>query len=268
VTGGTSRKDHSEIGSGSVHFNFDPRGDKFGSLLGDARGFLLRSKRIFVGGNCGLVAPLHIGFGSVLAAGSTLRWNVKEGELACGAGAPVSRAESFEPEIYYDLRRKFVITAKLIGTLRALGLWYRMVRIPFADSHQIPLYESATCRLAAHIAHRLNELDKVISKLQSSLSSKKAVNGRHLFEGQHKLLVSKRDRILSMPWTFDGTNYPPVPPSFLKDYAQRRNTFSHADSILNLRPDSAEDAAIWLRDIAAEPVVQMERLLDGVHAVY
>ena len=76
LTGGTSRSDHSEIGSGAVHFNFDPRGDKWGSLFGDVRGVLLKSAPIFLGGQCGLVAPLHVDFGAVTAAGSIVRRDV------------------------------------------------------------------------------------------------------------------------------------------------------------------------------------------------
>src|ERR1700678_171260 len=84
LSGGRSRSDHSEIGSGVVHFNFDPRGDKFGSLMGDATGCLLRSRRIFLGGNSGIVAPVHLEFGSVLAAGSTLRRDTSQNQLSRG----------------------------------------------------------------------------------------------------------------------------------------------------------------------------------------
>src|SRR5204863_1943267 len=73
VTGGTSRRDHSEIGSGAVHFNFSPQRDKFGSLFGHAIGVLLRSPGIFIGGNSGIVAPVSIGFGAVIPAGVIIR---------------------------------------------------------------------------------------------------------------------------------------------------------------------------------------------------
>ena len=52
MSGGASRDDHSEVGSGAIHFNFDPRGDKWGSLIGDVRGVLLRSAPVFIGGQC------------------------------------------------------------------------------------------------------------------------------------------------------------------------------------------------------------------------
>ena len=73
ISGGTSRTDHTEVGSGFIHFNFTPwgeRGDKAtASLIGDVpRGALLRQPRIFIGGLSGLVGPRSIGFGSFTAA--------------------------------------------------------------------------------------------------------------------------------------------------------------------------------------------------------
>ncbi|MBV1862407.1 MAG: UDP-N-acetylglucosamine pyrophosphorylase, partial [Nannocystaceae bacterium] len=62
MAGGTSRRDHSEVGSGFIHFNFTPwgaRGDKATpSLIGDVpRGVFLRESKIFLGGSAGLVGP-------------------------------------------------------------------------------------------------------------------------------------------------------------------------------------------------------------------
>ena len=62
MAGGTSREDHSEVGSGFIHFNFTPwgrSGDKATpSLIGDVTGgVFLRQRRIFLGGQSGLVGP-------------------------------------------------------------------------------------------------------------------------------------------------------------------------------------------------------------------
>ena len=73
VSGGTSCQNHTEIGSGAVHFNFAPTRDKFASLIGDVTGVLMRSAPVFIGGNSGIVAPAHIGFGKVVPAGMTVR---------------------------------------------------------------------------------------------------------------------------------------------------------------------------------------------------
>jgi bifunctional UDP-N-acetylglucosamine pyrophosphorylase / glucosamine-1-phosphate N-acetyltransferase len=63
-----------------MHFNFSPKRDKFASTFGDVRGVLLRSPRIFVGGNSGIVAPCELSFGEVIPAGTVLRQ---------GSGAPI-----------------------------------------------------------------------------------------------------------------------------------------------------------------------------------
>jgi UDP-N-acetylglucosamine/UDP-N-acetylgalactosamine diphosphorylase len=50
--GGTSRRNHSEVGSSFIHFNYTPRQDKAtASLLGDVpRGVMLDQPPIFLGG--------------------------------------------------------------------------------------------------------------------------------------------------------------------------------------------------------------------------
>src|SRR5436190_735996 len=86
MAGGTSREDHSEVGSGFIHFNFTPwgrRGDKATpSLVGDVvRGVFLRHPRIFIGGAGGMVGPRAVGYGSVTAAGQVVRRDVAPGRL-------------------------------------------------------------------------------------------------------------------------------------------------------------------------------------------
>ncbi|MDD2672294.1 MAG: UDP-N-acetylglucosamine pyrophosphorylase, partial [Syntrophales bacterium] len=75
MAGGTSRKDHSEVGSSYIHFNFTPDGDKTtASLFGDVpRGVMLNQPAIFLGGQCGAVGPCRLGYGNVVAASSVLR---------------------------------------------------------------------------------------------------------------------------------------------------------------------------------------------------
>ena len=75
MAGGTSRKNHSEIGSSYIHFNYTPNQDKATpSLLGDVpRGVMLNQPPIFLGGQGGLVGPIRLAFGTVIAAGSIYR---------------------------------------------------------------------------------------------------------------------------------------------------------------------------------------------------
>ena len=261
MTGGTSRNDHSEIGSGTVHFNFDSHGDKFGSLLGDAVGLLLKSNRIFVGGNCGLVAPLHLDFGAVLAAGSTLRRDIAESQLV-HSREPERKPEPFDPDIYYDLRRKFLNTARLIGAMIAMRAWYRMVRIPFADRGRIALYGFADQRLATHISHRANELEKVIVKLDRSLSKPAREGAVRQFEKQHRLLLAKKEEICSFLEERQQSETSLPPDDFVEEYERQRLTFRHADALKNLTEANTKLAAGWIQNIAMEPVFKMENIFQ------
>src|SRR6185436_10422934 len=86
MAGGTSREDHSEVGSGFIHFNFTPwgrSGDKATpSLIGDVTaGVFLRQPRIFLGGLSGIVGPQKVGFGSCTVAGQVLRREVPPNRL-------------------------------------------------------------------------------------------------------------------------------------------------------------------------------------------
>ena len=80
MAGGTSRQDHSEVGSSYIHFNYTPDGDKTtASLFGDVpRGVMLDQPPIFLGGQGGAVGPVRVGFGTVVTAGSVLRGDVLE----------------------------------------------------------------------------------------------------------------------------------------------------------------------------------------------
>ena len=78
MSGGSSGSSHSEVGSGYVHFNFTPHGDKAtASLVGDvSRGVMLDQDPIFLGGQGGLVGPSRIEYGTILPAGCISRRDI------------------------------------------------------------------------------------------------------------------------------------------------------------------------------------------------
>ncbi len=119
MAGGTSRKNHSEVGSSYIHFNFTPNQDKAtASLLGDVpRGVMLNQSPIFLGGQGGLVGPCRLAYGTVLAAGSICRKDelrpdrlIQEGG-ARSANVAVYPRDAFDPETHsgqqHPLYRKF-----------------------------------------------------------------------------------------------------------------------------------------------------------------
>jgi bifunctional UDP-N-acetylglucosamine pyrophosphorylase / glucosamine-1-phosphate N-acetyltransferase len=258
LTGGSSRNDHSEVGSGVVHFNFDPRGDKFGSLMGDATGCLLKSRRIFVGGNSGVVAPVHLAFGAVVAAGSIVRKDVAENQLSSGEAA--GQSGTYDLDRYFDLRRKFCTTAQLVGNLHALRAWYQKVRLPHSESGDRPLYISADGEFGRHIRHRVRELGKVIGKLEKSLSKPCKNAQDRLFCEQHRKLLENSDRISSFLIQEDCAD---APVSLVGEYESLRSSRSHMDSVRSLTQKTSQVASEWLREIADRPYREM-RALFGV----
>ncbi len=132
MAGGSSRQDHSEVGSGYIHFNFTPwgaRGDKATpSLIGDVpRGALLRARRIFLGGSAGMVGPRQVGFGAVTGAGQVLRKDVSEDRMviqpprALERPFPYDAIDPAEPRASHNTR--------YIAELHALRAWYAEIRL-------------------------------------------------------------------------------------------------------------------------------------------
>jgi len=260
LTGGSSRGDHSEVGSGVVHFNFDPRGDKFGSLMGDATGCLLKSRRIFVGGNSGVVAPVHLAFGSAVAAGSIVRRDIAESELS--SGDPPGQTRLYDPEQYFDLSRRFYTTAKLVGNLHALRAWYQKVRLPHSESEDKPLYIAAAGEFDRHIRHRVNELAKIIGKLEKSLSKPRKNFPDRLFCEQHRMLLDNNERIKLF---LVREEYAEPPVNLVAEYESLRKSRSHIDSVRCLSEKASLVAADWLREIAAVPYNEMRALFGVPH---
>ncbi len=177
MAGGTSRKDHSEVGSSFIHFNFTPfgaSGDKAtASLVGDVpRGVMLRSPRIFLGGQAGLVGPVEIDYGAVLAAGFVYRRDHGPGQLVVGEDLrPVTMP--FDARRYNRVRNKVVKNLRYIGNLVALWHWYERVRLGALapdDEDQRELYRRAQEVVQSGIAERTKRLGQIAGYMAESMA--------------------------------------------------------------------------------------------------
>ena len=179
MAGGTSRKDHSEVGSSFIHFNFTPfgrNGDKAtASLAGDVpHGVMLRSRRIFLGGQSGLVGPLQIDFGAVLAAGFVYRQD--HGADLLVVGEPLQTfSMPFDPLRYSRIRDKVQKNLRYIGNLVALWHWYRQVRLRVAggDDGLRSLYRRAMEVLESGVAERTRRLGQIAGYMEDSIKQLK-----------------------------------------------------------------------------------------------
>lgn len=169
MAGGTSRKEHGEVGSSYIHFNFTPDGDKAtASLFGDVpRGVMLNQPPIFLGGQGGAVGPVSTGYGTVVAAGSVLRDDVAEdGMLVMGKALPGVK-RSLTPRAYRRLSRLVEHNLVYLAGLVALEEWYRQVRRPFFEAQDLgPLvYSGALEVLASARSERAKRLAAMVANV-------------------------------------------------------------------------------------------------------
>jgi UDP-N-acetylglucosamine/UDP-N-acetylgalactosamine diphosphorylase len=168
MAGGTSRKNHSEVGSSYIHFNFTPNQDKATpSLLGDVpKGVMLNQSPIFLGGQGGLVGPCRIAYGTVLAAGTICRNDqLVEDHLVFGE-KPHSGKIPYVAGIYHGLKRILTNNIFYIGNLYALRQWYAQVREKFIGAEMPPaLFEGLQETLSYDIEERIRQLQRLSQNL-------------------------------------------------------------------------------------------------------
>lgn len=171
MAGGTSRKNHSEVGSSYIHFNFTPNQDKAtASLVGDVpRGVLLNQRPVFLGGQGGLVGPSRIAYGSVIAAGGICRNDVLEENQLYVPAAPPEKTVSFEPGRYGNLDRIVTNCLIYIGNIKALKAWYQNVRVLFIrDDFDQACFDGALAVFERILNDRIKRLEQLVGKVNSS----------------------------------------------------------------------------------------------------
>ncbi|MCJ7617925.1 MAG: protein GlmU, partial [Desulfobacterales bacterium] len=161
MSGGTSKKDHSEVGSSYVHFNFTPNQEKAtASLIGDVpNGVMLNQRPIFLGGQGGLVGPCRLAFGTVIAAGSICRKDeLRPGRLIF-EGLKKSGNIPFTSGMYRSFKRIMVNNIIYIANLIALMQWYLKVRSKFiSDDFPDILFDGLKEKLNMAIDERIRKL--------------------------------------------------------------------------------------------------------------
>jgi UDP-N-acetylglucosamine/UDP-N-acetylgalactosamine diphosphorylase len=188
MAGGTSRKDHSEVGSSYIHFNFTPEGDKTtASLIGDVpRGVMLNKPPIFLGGQGGIVGPLRMSYGNVVAAGSVLREDVDmEKQLIVSKGHS-GKVVDLIPRAYPGLSRVVKNNILYVANLIALEQWYLHVRKMFFEHQEFGHLIFTAILENLHIAkeERLKRLKDMAAKMLVSSDKEK---------GRAKIIRAKQE---------------------------------------------------------------------------
>ena len=183
MAGGTSRKNHSEVGSSYIHFNYTPNQDKAtASLIGDVPGgVMLNQPPIFLGGQGGLIGPARIGYGTVIAAGTVYRGNCPEGGKLLSGSKSETCEKEFYPGFYVDIMNRVYNNICYLANLLALKQWYAHVRLPFFQAQEFgdELYEGAVEKLEMAIEERLKRFETLSEKMEISIEI-----GRKILKGK------------------------------------------------------------------------------------
>ena len=136
LSGGLSRKVHTEVGSGFIHFNFTPwgeTGDKATpSLIGTAtEGVFIDKPPIFLGGMSGIVGPKQIGFGAMTIAGQVIRKSVPNDTMYSGDSPSFERPFSYDSSQPSEKHISHIRQSNIeyLAQLYALKAWYTQVRM-------------------------------------------------------------------------------------------------------------------------------------------
>lgn len=244
VSGGTSKDDHSEVGSGFIHFNFTPwgeRGDKATpSLVGNVHeGAFLHRRRVFVGGLSGLVGPGEVGFGSVTAAGQVIRRKVGADRLSAAAAPTIDRARHDGPGPAIN-PAKLAANGRYIGELCALRAWYGQVRRA-RQTRFAPAGDVSPEVLDAGV----RAIDRMIVERLARLRQYAPDHG---LAADGFVVEQARD---TAPDDFTG-------PAFA-----HRPDAGHLDWVRSLETDVVDAGVAWLRGISVDAAARLARDVPG-----
>ena len=216
LAGGTSPKPgyFSEVGSGTIHFNFSIRGDKAtASLFGDASsGVFLDQERLFIGGNNSLLGPIQADFGAMTAANVRINGYCSSG-LNFGRSLPNGKID-YDPRIFLGALGIVEKQVNVLAELTSLLNWYQQIRIACVakTSEQRYIYEAGLriveLNYQARLAHLQSYMDALanshsLTMVIKSVSEKEITNQKHLLErwfniqkqlvkpGRYELIVPK-----------------------------------------------------------------------------
>jgi bifunctional UDP-N-acetylglucosamine pyrophosphorylase/glucosamine-1-phosphate N-acetyltransferase len=276
MAGGTSRKDHSEVGSAYIHFNFTPNQDKATpSLLGDVpKGVMLDQLPIFLGGQGGLVGPSRLAFGTVIVAGTLFRKDATRPGRMLFEGAGKGGNVPFVPGLYRGIKRIVVNNSLYIGNLVSLLHWYQHVRSLFiSDNFPHTLQAAVMGKLQLIIQEHIQRLNHLIDKMPLSMQKYKDIyhmdTGAKIMVQQKELFANQsavNDCLLSMQ-AYPGDTT--LRDQFLNQvaHASQNNDKNYIKTVQSLDSESKQMGSNWLQGIVDKTLSKVLEILPSFHVV-
>lgn len=257
MAGGTGSKDHSEVGSSYIHFNYTPNQDKATpSMMGDVhKGVMLNSKPIFLGGQGGLVGPARIAYGCITAAGSIIRKDeLKNDRLMLGGGfKDVSIPRRFY--VYNNVSHIFNHNINYIAGLISLKFWYQFVRPLFIyDDLSKELVKGMQDNLAICINERIRQLEKFCENLKKSkdiILSKSKDKKSKLILSHEKAIDQFQHASEIFQMELENKSIDKKGELFINTLEKKinRTEKKYLNLIQSLEPDEREKGSLWLLEI-------------------
>jgi len=253
MAGGTSRKDHSEVGSSYIHFNFTPEGDKTtASLIGDVpHGVMLNKPPIFLGGQGGMIGPLRMSYGNVVAAGSILREDVDMDKQLIVSKRHSGKVVDLIPRAYPSLSHVVENNIIYVTNLIALEQWYLHVRRMFFEHQEFGhlIFSAILENLQTAKEERIKRLKDMAAKMP--VSSNKEKNRTKIIKG--KLEFYEKGKLLEELLTSDAgkTAGEEKRDQFLNALVKHReeNGGNYIEVIQSLPPSVSMGGTQWLNAI-------------------
>jgi hypothetical protein len=257
MAGGTSRKNHSEIGSSYIHFNFTPHQDKATpSLIGDVpRGVFLDQPPIFLGGQGGLVGPARVAYGTVIPAGTICRQDILQERGLFAAPDAAKEKRVFAIGVYRGINRIVKNNLIYIGNLWALKAWYQNIRIRTmsVDVFKQACHAGALSQIEDGLKERVKRLKELAEKMPLSLKRARAETGEDLptaIQAQQQALIDRwpeiESRLKSGPSATIGAVNRDI---LMKAWEQTDATSGHSKAVSTLSPQARAAGAAWLQEI-------------------
>lgn len=262
MAGGTDRKNHSEVGSSYIHFNFTPNQDKATpSLIGDVpRGVMLNQPSIFLGGQGGLVGPAKIEYGMIVVAGTIVRKDLLQENMMVISLPSISKAVPFHQGLYSNLKRIITQNTVYISNLIALRRWYLDVRSRFMGKEKMEqaLCEAALEKLEMAIEERVKRLGEVAEKMPRSIEIYREITGGRSSEktiGKKQEFFDRRqDLELAFGESLEWQGEPSKRDAFLEiiEKTLNRNGKDYISAIKGLKERESNIGNSWLQGLVDE----------------
>ena len=145
---------------------------------------MINQDPIFLGGQGGIVGPVRMEYGNIVAAGTIVRKDILKRNVMLPGHSSISKTIHFRSGLYTILKRIIRLNTIYISNLIALRRWYLDIRAKFNSNNYMEsaLHKGAVDKIEMAIDERLKRLGDVAKKMPRSMEIHKEKAGKKALE--------------------------------------------------------------------------------------